>query len=104
MNRSIQYEEEEGFMCDFGLQADDYVIKAKDLNFQFVQTEKIELPSPAPKPYMLDENVQANIQIRVPKDDGETQTVVKQYADENSCTDAVSLVNRGLQFPEEKAK
>jgi len=100
MNRSIQYEEEEGFLCDFGLQVDDFVIRAKEINYQFVQTEKVELATPTPKPYMLDENVEANIEIKVPKGDQEAQTIIKEYADENSCTDAVSLVHRGLQFPE----
>lgn len=57
MNRSIQYEEEEGFFCDFGLQAEDFVFKTKDLSFQYVQTDKVELAVANTKPYMLDENV-----------------------------------------------
>lgn len=37
MNRSIQYTEDEGFHCDFGLQIDDGS-HPKEIGFQFVQT------------------------------------------------------------------
>lgn len=44
MNRSIQYEEEEGFYCDFGMQIDeDSLTKDKEINFQWVQTDRVEL-------------------------------------------------------------
>lgn len=39
MNRSIQYEEEEGFYCDFGMQIDqENLQKDKEINLQWVQT------------------------------------------------------------------
>lgn len=40
MNRSIQYEEEEGYYCDYGLQIDDGTLP-KEKNSHFVQTEQV---------------------------------------------------------------
>lgn len=37
MNRSIQYEEEEDFRCDYGLQIDDGTLP-KEKNSHYVQT------------------------------------------------------------------
>ena len=41
MNRSIQFQEEEGFHCDFGLQIDDGS-RPREMGAQYVQTEKVE--------------------------------------------------------------
>ncbi len=39
MNLSIQYEEEEGFYCDFGMQiGQENLQKDKEINLQWVQT------------------------------------------------------------------
>ena len=48
MSRSIQYEEEEGFFCDFGLQVDNEALR-KEQTYHFVQTDKIEVLD-QPKP------------------------------------------------------
>ena len=53
---------------------------------------------------MLDENVQADIIIKKKEHQRETQTIIKEYVDETISTDIVSVVNRGLQFPEETVK
>lgn len=64
MNRSIQWEEEEGFYCDFGLQV-DHDILPRELSFNYVQTDKVLLMD-RPRPYLLDENVQADIRLVKP--------------------------------------
>lgn len=49
MSRSIQYEEEEGFFCDFGLQVDNEVLR-REQTYHFVQTDQIEvLDQPKPE-------------------------------------------------------
>lgn len=40
MNRSIQYEEEEGYHCDFAIQIDDGNLP-REINLQFVQTDPV---------------------------------------------------------------
>lgn len=53
MNRSIQYEEEEGFYCDFGMQIDqENIQKGKEMNYQWVQTDHIEFNNEE-QPYTL---------------------------------------------------
>ena len=72
-----------------------------------MQTEKIWIitdPEQEPKkPYMLDEQIQAEILIPKDERDEETQTIIKQYEEAEINTDMKSFVNRGYQFPEEQA-
>lgn len=42
--------------------------------------------------------------LKIPCENNETQTVIRQYVDENLCTDVVLTVNREIQFPEEIAR
>jgi hypothetical protein len=39
------------------------------------------MKDPPAKVYMLDENIQASIEIKVPSDFKETQTIIKQFVD-----------------------
>ena len=77
--------------------------KEKEIVYEWVQTDKIELNN-EPKPYMLDEEVEADIVIKVPSQTRSAQTTIKQYVEENVATDMVITVTREIQFPEEQPK
>ena len=53
------------------------------------------------KAYMLDEEVEVNIEI--PKDEAEqeVQTLKVEYEEGFTNTEAIVTINRGYQFPEE---
>jgi hypothetical protein len=75
----------------------------REMNYQWVQTERIQLAN-QPKPYTIDEEVEANIVLRVPCEERSTQTAIKQYIDSTMTTEMIISINREIQFPEETSR
>lgn len=66
MSRSIQYEQNEESINDFGVQIDDLSVP-KEITYQFVQTEHVDMKQPDRQkqiPRSLDEATQVHIIIK----------------------------------------